>query len=193
MKLTLLRHGITEGNRKNLCYGSTDLPLLPEGIAELRQTVQTHHYPTAMHYYTSGMRRTEETFSLIYGDTPHEVLTGLREVNFGELEMVPFADLQNDPACRQWVEDLTGEMTLPGGESFQGVRRRVLEALEPLIRRDEDAVCVMHGGAMSTALSFWFPDHPLYAFMPHPGTGFQVTFEAGKPVEFHPVPVSTEV
>ena len=29
MKLTLLRHGITEGNRRRLYYGSTDLPLLP--------------------------------------------------------------------------------------------------------------------------------------------------------------------
>ena len=31
MKLTLLRHGITEGNRRRLYYGSTDLPLLRKG------------------------------------------------------------------------------------------------------------------------------------------------------------------
>ena len=30
MKLTLLRHGITEVNRRRLYYGSTDLPLLSE-------------------------------------------------------------------------------------------------------------------------------------------------------------------
>ena len=35
MKLTLLRHGITEGNRRRLYYGSTDLPLLSEGWAAL--------------------------------------------------------------------------------------------------------------------------------------------------------------
>ena len=82
MKLTLLRHGLTEGNRSQLCYGRTDLPLLPEGIEALQQAVQTMDYPTAQHYYTSGMRRTEETFALLYGDTPREILAGLREADF---------------------------------------------------------------------------------------------------------------
>ena len=37
MKLTLIRHGITHGNKYGLYYGATDLPLLEEGIAELRE------------------------------------------------------------------------------------------------------------------------------------------------------------
>ena len=32
MRLTLLRHGETEANRRRLYYGATDLPLLPEGV-----------------------------------------------------------------------------------------------------------------------------------------------------------------
>ena len=31
MKLTLIRHGITEGNARLLYYGAADIPLLPEG------------------------------------------------------------------------------------------------------------------------------------------------------------------
>ena len=31
MKLTLIRHGITEGNARRLYYGAADIPLLPEG------------------------------------------------------------------------------------------------------------------------------------------------------------------
>ena len=189
MKLTLLRHGMTQGNRDQLCYGSTDLPLLPEGEAALRQAVATHRYPTAQHYYTSGMRRTEQTFALIYGDTPHQVLEGLRESDFGDMEMMTIPQAQEVLDFLSWATDKTGELCLPGGESFLGVRRRVLAALEPLIARGEDCVCVMHGGSMSTALSLWFPGRQPWEYMPKPGTGFQITFDGTKPLEFHPVPV----
>ena len=37
MNLTLIRHGKTEGNLKNLYYGSTNLPLTDIGIAALRR------------------------------------------------------------------------------------------------------------------------------------------------------------
>ena len=35
MKLTLIRHGLTEGNIRRLYYGAMDLPLLPDGIEAL--------------------------------------------------------------------------------------------------------------------------------------------------------------
>ena len=35
MTMTLIRHGLTEGNLKRLYYGSTDLPLTEAGIAAL--------------------------------------------------------------------------------------------------------------------------------------------------------------
>ena len=37
MKLTLIRHGITEGNARRLYYGAADIPLLPEGEEALRR------------------------------------------------------------------------------------------------------------------------------------------------------------
>ena len=35
MKLTLIRHGLTEGNIRRLYYGAMDLPLLPDNIGRL--------------------------------------------------------------------------------------------------------------------------------------------------------------
>lgn len=190
MKLTLLRHGITEGNRSQLCYGSTDLPLLPEGIEALRRAVETMDYPTAQHYYTSGMRRTEETFALLYGDTPREILTGLREADFGRFEMIPFADLQDDPDYRRWADDTTGTVACPGGESFAQVYVRAMAALMPLLQRGEDAVCVMHGAAIATLMSQWFPNEGgFFAFMVQPGCGWQITFEKETPVDRISVPL----
>ena len=55
MKLTLLRHGQTEGSLRDLYYGATDLPVLPESLATLRESAG--RYPTAPRYYTSGLLR----------------------------------------------------------------------------------------------------------------------------------------
>ena len=188
MKLTLLRHGITKGNRDHLCYGSTDLPLLEEGKEALRVAVKTYSYPKAQHYYTSGMRRTEETFRIIYGDTPHRVLPGLREVNFGQWEMMPFMQIKEKLQSYQWEKDLSGMNSPPEGESFISVRRRVLTELKPLICRGEDSVCVLHAGAMSTAMSLWFPEENIWKYMPNPGTGFQIIFEGTTPIKYFTVP-----
>lgn len=191
MKLTLLRHGITEGNRSQLCYGSTDLPLLQEGIKALKAAAETMDYPKAAHYYTSGMRRTEETFALLYGDVAHEILHDLREADFGRFEMIPFADLQDDPDYRRWADDATGTVVCPGGESFAQVYVRAMAALTPLLRRGEDAVCVMHGAAIATLMSQWFSgEGGFFSFMPQPGYGWQITFDGEKAVDKTRVPLA---
>ena len=48
MKLTLLRHGQTEGSLRDLYYGATDLPVLPESLAALHESAG--RYPTASRY-----------------------------------------------------------------------------------------------------------------------------------------------
>ena len=193
MKLTLLRHGLTEGNRSQLCYGRTDLPLLPEGIEALKTAVQTMHYPTAQYYYTSGMRRTEQTFALLYGDIPHGILPGLREGDFGRFEMIPFAELQGDPEYQRWITDDTGTVVCPSGESFVQVYERAMADLLPLLQRGEDAVCVMHGAAMAALMTRWFPgEESFFRFIPNPGEGWQITFDGVTPLDRIRVPQKKE-
>ena len=57
MKLTLLRHGETDGSRRDLYYGAADIPALPESLAALHENAAA--YPRAARYYTSGLLRTE--------------------------------------------------------------------------------------------------------------------------------------
>ena len=53
MKLTLIRHGITYGNKYGLYYGATDLPLLEEGIAP----ITFKEYPREADYLLNLRRR----------------------------------------------------------------------------------------------------------------------------------------
>lgn len=191
MKLTLIRHGLTEGNIRRLYYGGADIPLAPEGEAELRRLRETAEYPRGRDYYTSGMVRTEQTFAILYGDTPHTQVPGLREMNFGAWEMKSYEDLKDDPAFQEWCSGDVEQHRAPEGDSFQMVYDRVGEAILPILERGRDAVCVVHGGVIVMLLRRWFPADlaQTYARTPEPGHGYQVVFDDdGKPVSFTPIP-----
>ena len=191
MKLTLIRHGLTEGNLRRLYYGGADIPLAPEGEAELRRLRETAEYPRGRDYYTSGMVRTEQTFAILYGDTPHTQVPGLREMNFGAWEMKSYEDLKDDPAFQEWCSGDVEQHRAPEGDSFQMVYDRVGEAILPILERGRDAVCVVHGGVIVMLLRRWFPADlaQTYARTPEPGHGYQVVFDDdGKPASFTPIP-----
>ena len=119
MKLTLIRHGETEGSRRDLYYGAADIPVLPDSLKALEEKVTAGVYPTAGRYCISGMLRTVQTLRALYGNVPYTVLPGLREMDFGDFEMRAYAgDLENDPAFRAWCEDAEHNVC-PHGESVR--------------------------------------------------------------------------
>ena len=114
MKLTLLRHGETDGSRRDLYYGAADIPALPESLAALHENAAA--YPRAKRYYTSGLLRTEQTLAALYGDVPHVQLPGLREMDFGDFEMKSYQQLKDTPAYQAWIADVEHN-PCPNGES----------------------------------------------------------------------------
>ena len=174
MILTLLRHGQTEGSINDLYYGAADIPVLPDSLAELH--AHATQYPTAPLYFTSGMLRTEQTLRAIYGDVPHTVLSGLREMDFGDFEMRSYDQLKDDPAFQHWITD-SEHLPCPNGES----------AMETVLAADTDAVCVIHGGVIAGFMMTWFGGLRVDWYR-KAGTGYQVTFEKGLPVKWVRVP-----
>ena len=107
-------------------------------------------------------------------------------MDFGDFEMKSYAELKDDPAFQMWCQDAEHN-ACPHGESAPQVLARNLAAIQPVLDAGEDAVCVIHGGVTAGLLMQWFGgiryDYPVA-----PGTGYQVTFEGGKPVSYRPVP-----
>lgn len=192
MKLTMIRHGKTEGNIKGLYYGKTDLPLLQEGIDALNENKQNHIYPQANKYYTSGMLRTEQTFRVLYGETPHEILHDLREIDCGDFEMRSYEQLKDDPAFQEWITGDNEANICPNGESGNAVTERSLAALEPIIAAGEDAVIITHGGVIGGVLCRLFGRGTRYDYHVEPGFGFTVEFVDGKPVSMEKTPLPLE-
>ena len=104
MKILLIRHGKTVANEKHLYCGSTDLPLSEQGRRELAGKKLSA--PENCRYYSSGMRRADETLELLFSGVEYEREPGFREVDFGVFEMKSYEMLKEDPAYQAW---LTGD------------------------------------------------------------------------------------
>ena len=181
-RVLLLRHGRTRANDEWLYCGSTDLPLSDRGREELAAMQRELDWPDigAFRVYTSGMRRTEETLSALYGDVPHEAVPGLREMSFGAFEMHSYEQLKEDPVYREWCSGDNERNVAPGGESGEQMTRRVIESFEALLSRGEDFAVVTHGGPIAALMAYVFPDEDRNRFQWQPKNGCGYLLELGK-------------
>ena len=173
MKLTLIRHGMTEANEKRLYCGSTDLPLSAAGRAAL------HHLPPpepGTRLISSGMRRCNETLKALFGDFPYEIEPDLREIDFGDFEGKSYDMLRNDPAYRAWLTGDNEKNVPPHGESGEQMKRRALAALKRIQSESADAIVVTHGGVIAAVMAQLFPNEnkSRYEWQSAPGSGYVI-------------------
>lgn len=183
-RLYLLRHGLTQGNLAHLYYGSTDLPLCQEGLEQLRTLRAAGGYPdiAGMLVITSGMLRTEQTLSALYGEVPHERWPALREMDFGAFEMHSYDELKSWPAYQRWLSGDMAANRTPGGESEQQVQSRILAALARLREQERNVLAVVHGGTVVHIMQALFPQEGKnrYVWQPEPGFGYEIDMKSLK-------------
>lgn len=189
-RIILIRHGITEGNKKRWFYGAADIPLSQEGREELIEQKADGLYPDVpdgAQFVTSGLVRTEETLELLYGNVRHTVLSDLQEMSFGDYECRAFEELTQDELFLEWGYDRTGELALPNGESRNAFAERISRGMAELValhERHEVTVAICHGGVISAMLQDMFPGkyETMWSWMPRPGCGYTVYMEGDRPV-----------
>ena len=169
----LIRHGKTQANLLHLYCGSTDLPLSEQGLQELRDL---HYAISPARWYTSGMKRTDETLACLFGSVPYEPVPELREVDFGAFEMKSYEQLREDPAYQAWISGDNERNVPPGGESGQQMTRRVLNAFHRLRQAGEDFAVITHGGVIAAIMQSLFPEEGRnrYQWQPLPGHGYRI-------------------
>ncbi len=178
MKLILIRHGNTEASEKHLYCGSTDLPLSEAGRAALLERKEASPYPSAegLRVVTSGMKRCEETLSLLYGEIPHETDPAFREMDCGAFEMRSYEEMKDEPDYIAWITGDNEANICPGGESGRIMTARVLAGLERLISDGRDTLLVTHGGVIAAIMAALFPEEGKnrYEWQPSPGGGYEI-------------------
>ena len=168
MTIYLIRHGKTEANERHLYCGSTDLPLSDAGKAELRLV---HYDIKNIHFITSGMKRTNETFRVLFGDVPYEVDPRFREVDFGMFEMHSYEELKDTQEYQTWLNGDNDSNVPPHGESGVQMRERVLAAFSEI---RANTCIITHGGVVAAIMEHLFPadNKNRYQWQPKPGHGY---------------------
>ena len=170
MMIYLIRHGKTEANEKHLYCGSTDLPLSETGRKELSQI---RYDIKNVRFLTSGMKRTNETLQILFGDVPYSEDSRFREVDFGTFEMHSYEQLKDMPAYQAWCSGDNDVNVPPDGESGAQMRKRVLQAFSEI---QEDTCIITHGGVIAAIMEHLFPEENKnrYQWQPKNGCGYLI-------------------
>lgn len=186
----LFRHGITEGNKRRLYYGSSNIPLIEEGIEAIKTRREAGIYPdlSGFEVITTDLKRTEQTLFEMYGrEVPHLIDPRMREFSFGDFEMKGYEQLKDREDYQAWITGDNWRNICPNGESGEIMLERSLVAMEDYIGKDCIIVC--HGGVIAGLMLTWFPgdetaEH-FYAWQPKPSEGYRIDFDDElKPVSY---------
>lgn len=176
INLYLIRHGKTEGNEKRLYCGHTDLSLSNLGIKELKKLRGLYKKCDA--YYTTGLKRTNETLKILFDSDDSLVEDGFKEYNFGDFEMKGYDELKHKKEYIEWLEDTLGNYIIPNGESRNDYRERIKQTFKKFIKKlsdenKENVALICHGGTIGTILEqFYDNDKDLFHWQPSCGRGY---------------------
>ena len=115
-------------------------------------------------------------------------IPGLMEIAFGSFEMKSYNELKEEADYQAWIEDKTGDVLCPGGESRNHYKKRVAESyaeMLDMIRQSgsRSALAVCHAGTIAAIMAFHWPDiGNYYNWLPQPGRGYTLVYDAEKPV-----------
>lgn len=159
MKVYLIRHGETKGNREHRYVGVTDEGLLAEAAALLAQ----QKMPEAACVYVSPMQRCRETAQLLYPGQEQKICEAFRECDFGEFEYKNYEELNGNPAYQRFIDTL-GESGFPGGEEKRSFQQRCVKGFREALAQEEgrDVAFVVHGGTIMAILDYFSSPHRDY-------------------------------
>ena len=172
MLIYLLRHGLTAYNAEKRYQGQRDIPLSPEGRAQLRQADLR---PRTV--YITPLCRTRQTAEVLFPDADLVEVRDLQEMCFGSFEGRNFIEMEHDPDYLAWVT-ANCESPCPDGERKTDFSDRICRTVAELIDKalaagEERLVILAHGGTQMAAMErFAVPHRDYYAWCGPNAGGF---------------------
>lgn len=165
MKLYFVRHGETEWNVLKKIQGKTDIPLNERGKEQARALAASlaARKLHAVKIYTSPQLRAVETAEII-GEALHiecEKIPGLVEMDLGEWEGLNWDRIEEEYAevYHNWNEHRRYVHT-PGGECYNEVLGRTLEALKHILAKEQESVIIVTHSAILMSLRVYLSKLP---------------------------------
>jgi probable phosphoglycerate mutase len=162
MIIYLIRHGVTELNKKRCLQGRSDIELNDYGRELARKTAEGIKDVKLDMIFTSPLKRAAETAEIIKGDRKIPIVPEdrLMEIGFGDYEGLSFGEETYnipDPDFMNFFKAPEMYNIPPKGESFQEVIKRTGEFLKELSQnedyQDKTILLSTHGCALKALLA----------------------------------------
>ena len=138
-KIYLVRHGESEGNKKQLVIGHTDVDLTEKGRMQAEKTAEYLKNIHADKIYSSDLKRACETAKCTAKIQNLSIIKDkrLREMDCGKWENRSMAEIKElyPENYRLWYENI-GRVYCNGGESAEKARERLVEALTDIAEKN---------------------------------------------------------
>lgn len=155
MRIYLVRHGETVWNVEKRLQGWKDSPLTDNGQRSARRLAKRLQGISLDKIFTSDQRRALTTAEIIKNDRsiPIEVLSNLRELNFGSWEGMTISEIEDKyPLEYNTYKTEPDKYISVGGESIEQLFDRAAKALEHIGSCGEETVLVVTHGVTIRAL-----------------------------------------
>ncbi len=148
MKIYVIRHGVTELNKKKIVNGEIDEPLAPEGIDQAKNLIQ--EIPdNVTHIYSSPLIRARQTAEILSSvNRPLSLHEELTEIRIGNLAGKSWENMEKGLELKEKHRTVKFDYRPYGGESVRDVKKRLYEFLKKISgkHKDYEALIITHGG-----------------------------------------------
>ncbi len=155
MRIYLVRHGETMWNVEKRLQGWKDSPLTDNGLRSAKRLAKRLQDIRLDRVFSSDQKRALTTAEIIAKDRniPIEVLSSLRELNFGSWEGMTISEIETlYPLEYSTYKTDPDRYTSVGGENIEQLFDRVSKALETIGSCGEENVLVVTHGVTIRAL-----------------------------------------
>jgi broad specificity phosphatase PhoE len=154
----LIRHGENDLVGRGIAGRRPGTHLNAAGQAQAERLARHLSTFPIHHLFSSPMERARETAEPLARalGLPVEICEALNEIDFGDWTGKTFAELELQPAWKQW-KTLRSLSRIPNGESMLEVQGRVVGELERLRRRypDQHLALFSHGDPLRSAIAHY--------------------------------------
>jgi broad specificity phosphatase PhoE len=154
LRLTLIRHALTDWNASGRFQGVADVELNREGREQARRLAAyvARLEPDAV-VYASPLRRAVETATIAFPGRELRLDERLKEIDFGEFEGKTQAENERHPGWAEWSLDPYSRRA-PGGESYALLRERAVAWMDEVVASSAPhVVAVTHSGTIQMLLA----------------------------------------
>lgn len=176
MRLILIRHGESEGNKNHKIYGWTDYPLTDKGLLQVNEITTFMRNQNYHKLYTSPLLRARYIAEQLFNNETNNVLSLIEDSRIKEMNCGIFEGLTEEEVLANFKQEYTQFLSeyetysIPEGESYPEFKARVLEFLEDALpKEDEIFVYVTHGGVIREIMTYLMKlepgkvwDYPIY-------------------------------